>query len=136
MKELLTRLGEYLAGISLPDAPEFDMWALGRRAHYQQRYEQALADLVERLSQEARYADALPWAQRLIQSSPLAEAAHLQLMRIYALSGRRDAALAHYEQYRRILELELQIEPGPTAVALHASVVGGRLARSVRTPAL
>jgi DNA-binding SARP family transcriptional activator len=119
--------GEYLAGMSLPDAPEFEMWMLGRRAHYQQRYEQALADLVERLIQAARYAEALPWAQRLIQSNPLAEAAHLQLMRTYALNGQRDAALAHYQQYRRMLKVELQSEPDPTAVALHTNVVGGRL---------
>jgi DNA-binding SARP family transcriptional activator len=119
---------EYLAGMSLPDAPEFDMWVLGRRAHYQQRYEQALADLVERLVQEARYAHALPWAQRLVQSNPLADEAAFQLLQIYALSGRRDAALAHYELYRRMLKVKLQTEPGPTVVALHASVVSGRLA--------
>jgi DNA-binding SARP family transcriptional activator len=119
--------GEYLAGMNLPDAPEFEMWMLGRRAHYQQRYEQALADLVERLIEAARYAEALAWAQHLIQSNPLAEAAHLQLIRTYALNGQRNAALAHYQQYRRMLKVELQSEPDPTAEALHANVVGGRL---------
>ncbi|HET9224292.1 MAG TPA: bacterial transcriptional activator domain-containing protein [Roseiflexaceae bacterium] len=119
--------GEYLAGMSLSDAPEFEMWALGRRAHYQQRYEQALVDLVERLIQAARYAEVLPWAQRLIQSNPLAEAAHLQLMRAYALNGQRHAALAHYQQYRRLLKVELQSEPDSMAFALHASGSGGGL---------
>jgi DNA-binding SARP family transcriptional activator len=113
--------GEYLAGVSLPDAPEFEMWLLSRRVHYQQRYEQALAALVERLIREARYADALPWAQRLLQSNPLAEDANLQLVRLYALSGRRDAALMHYQQYRRMLQVVFQAEPD-LAVALRVGV--------------
>lgn len=109
--------GEYLAGLSMPDAPEFEMWLIGRRAHYQGRYEQALADLVERMVREDRHDDALPWAQRLVQSNPLAEEPNLQLMRIYARCGRHDAALAHYEQYRRLLVAELRIDPGPPAAA-------------------
>src|SRR5262245_48963312 len=51
--------GEYLAGLNLPDAPEFDLWLLGRQAYYRQRYEQALSSLVERLIGQGRTADAV-----------------------------------------------------------------------------
>ncbi len=112
--------------MSLPDAPEFDMWVLGRRAYYQQRYEQALAEVAARLAREAHYEEALAWAQRLAQSNPLTEGAHMQVMQLYALNGRREAALAHYEQYRRLLRLELRAEPGPAAIALHAELASGR----------
>jgi predicted ATPase/DNA-binding SARP family transcriptional activator/Tfp pilus assembly protein PilF len=119
--------GDYLADISLPDAPEFDMWLLGQRAHYRQRYELALTRLVERLTQHEQYAQALPWAQRLVQSDALAEPANLHLIRLYALNGQRAAALAHYEQYRRLLHAEIQAAPGPHATALHAEIAAGRM---------
>jgi predicted ATPase/DNA-binding SARP family transcriptional activator len=119
--------GEYLADVSLPDAPEFDMWLLGRRAHYRQRYELALARLVDRLIQHEQYAQALPWAQQLVQSDALAEPANLQLIRLYALNGQRTAALAHYEQYHRLLRTEIQAPPSPEAAALHAEIAADRL---------
>jgi LuxR family transcriptional regulator, maltose regulon positive regulatory protein len=119
--------GEYLTGMSLPDAPEFDLWLLGRQAYYRQRYEHALTGLVERLIREERTTDAIVWAQRLVQSDALAEPANLQLMRLYALNGQRAAALAHYEQYRRLLHAEIQAEPGSEAAILYAEIAAGRV---------
>jgi predicted ATPase/DNA-binding SARP family transcriptional activator len=124
--------GEYLADISLPDAPEFDMWLLGRRAYYRQRYEHAVGDCVERMIQHEQYAPALAWAQRLVESNVLAEETNLQLIRLYALTGQRDAALAHYERYRRLLYAEIQAEPGLAVSALYAEIMARRVAAKPR----
>jgi DNA-binding SARP family transcriptional activator len=118
--------GVYLADIALPDAPEFEMWLLGQRAHYQRRYEQALSSLVEQLVRHGRYADALPCAQWLVQNDALAEPANLQLIRLYARNGQYDAALGHYEQYRQLLYAELQAEPSPAAHALYTEILARR----------
>src|SRR5690606_7341374 len=99
--------GEYLADISLPDAPEFEVWLLGERARYQQLYEEGLAALIDELMQRGQYADALPWARQLLQSNPLSAQAILYLMQLYVQTGQREAALAQYEQYRQRLRAEL-----------------------------
>jgi DNA-binding SARP family transcriptional activator len=62
--------GEFLSGLSLSDAPEFDFWLLGERARLQQLYEQGLSRLVEGLISLGQYAEAIPWAQRLVESEP------------------------------------------------------------------
>ena len=46
-------------------------------------------------------------------------------MRLLALDGQRAEALVQYERCRRILRLELGVEPEPETVALHARIRDG-----------
>jgi DNA-binding SARP family transcriptional activator len=71
--------GEFLAGTTLSDAPEFELWLLGERARLQQLYERGLAEIVERLIAADRYAPAVQRVQQLVQSNPLLEEAHVRL---------------------------------------------------------
>ena len=117
--------GDFLTDLTLPDAPDFDLWLLGQRAHYQRLYEQGLTTAVTRLTQDERWPDALPWAQRLVQIDPLLEEAHLQLAKLYAHLGQRDAALDQLDHCTKILHDELAVEPTPALVDLRAAVTSG-----------
>lgn len=70
----------------------------------------------------ALYPEALGYARRLLSLDRLEESAHRLVMRLYALSGQRAAALRQYEDCRRILKAELYAEPEEETLSLVASV--------------
>jgi DNA-binding SARP family transcriptional activator/tetratricopeptide (TPR) repeat protein len=127
--------GQLLQALALPDAPEFELWLLGQRADYQQRYATALHELVHRLIQNSQWEEALPYAQTLVRSDPLIEEAHARLIWLYAATGQREAALAQFEQCRTILRQELAVAPTPELLTLHQDIVQGRLNIGARKPA-
>lgn len=117
-----TYRGEFLAGLVLPDAPEFELWLLGQRAHLQRLYERGLDHLVQRLIQEQAYETAVTWAQRLVETNPLLEEGHMNLIWLYARRGQRQAALDQYAYCRSLLRRELAVEPMPELVRLVESI--------------
>jgi DNA-binding SARP family transcriptional activator len=114
--------GDLLAALSLPDSSEFELWLLGEQARFRSLYESALSHLVARLIAQRDYARALPWAQRLVQTAPLLEEAHVRLIWLYGQTGQRQTALAQYEQCRAILWRELAVEPTPEITAVYEAV--------------
>ncbi|MCB8966559.1 MAG: tetratricopeptide repeat protein [Ardenticatenaceae bacterium] len=118
--------GEFLEGLTLNDAPEFEIWLLGERTRLRNQYERALLTLVNRHQAAGEAAAALPYAQRLVQSNPLLEEGQAHLIRLYAQLGQREAALAQYEQCRHFLQQELAVVPAPELQALYEDIRAGR----------
>ena len=73
------------------------------RERWHERVAHVLADLTARSRERQVWDAGLGWADQLLVLDPWREAAHQEKMRLLALSGRRDTALAHYQIYRRIL---------------------------------
>lgn len=121
--------GEFLEGLTLPDAPEFELWLLGQRAQARHLLERGLLALVQRLSQDGQYDTAVVHARQLLQHNPLLEEAHAQLIWLYAQTGQRDAALRQYEQCRGLLQNELGVEPTDSLQQLQTAILSGELAR-------
>lgn len=131
--------GEFLEGMTLPDAPEFELWLLGQRAHARRLLERGLLALVQRLSERGEYESATRYAHQLLQHNPLLEDAHVQLVWLYAQTGQRQAALRQYDRCRSLLQTELGVEPTSELQTLQAAIVSGELARPVNraeTPVL
>lgn len=130
--------GQFLDGMALPDAPEFELWLLGERARLQRLYERGLNHLVSRLGDTGEYEGAVARAQQLLQSNSLLEEAHAHLIWLYARTGRREAALEQYVRCRDLLADELAVEPTPELQRLRDDVVAGRITPSptlLATPA-
>src|SRR5918994_394232 len=89
--------GDFLEGFSLRDSPDFDDWQMGEAGALERELASALRRLVELLVSRGDIEHALPRAQRWLELDPLHEPAHRELIRLYAWSGDRAAAL---EQYR------------------------------------
>lgn len=104
-------LGPFLEGFALADNPDFAEWLLGKRAYYQRQVLKALRELALRGEQAGDYEGGLRYARRQLEIEPWLEEAHQQVMRLLALNGQRGAALAHYEECRRILAKDLGVEP-------------------------
>ncbi len=91
----------------------YDDWILPLRERLRQAFAGALEQLVERLENERDLHAAIGYVQRLLQHDPLREETHRRLIRLYALSGDRAAALRAYHACATILQRELDVEPGP-----------------------
>jgi DNA-binding SARP family transcriptional activator len=118
--------GEFLQGLALPDAPEFELWLLGERVRFIQLHEKGLTELVERLTSQEQYPEAILRTRQLIQANPLLERAHVRLISLYAWTGQRQAALEQYERCRKLLLRELAVEPSPELHALQQEILAGR----------
>jgi predicted ATPase len=101
-------------------------WATDRRGALRISYLTLLARLAELYEERGDRARAIATLQRLLMAEPAQEPAHVQLMRLHALSGERKQALAQFEQLRTVLEKELAIQPDPLASALATAIRDGR----------
>jgi predicted ATPase/DNA-binding SARP family transcriptional activator len=114
--------GDFLAGVLVRDAPDFDEWLLAQRLRLREQAIHALHVLGDLYLAQAQYGRAIDCATRLLALDAWREAAHRQLMTALAHSGRRVAALAQYESCRQVLLAELGIEPAEETTALAARI--------------
>ncbi|HEY76368.1 MAG TPA: tetratricopeptide repeat protein [Thermoflexia bacterium] len=96
----------------------YDDWALLERERLREIYLGALERLIILYKQWKEYGRALTYAQQLAAADPLREKAHRELMRLYHLVGRSQAALEQYSRLCELLDRELGIEPTSVTTAL------------------
>ncbi|GAB4444995.1 MAG: hypothetical protein OHK0015_46900 [Chloroflexi bacterium OHK40] len=132
--------GALLDRLSIPGAPEFDLWLLSERAHVQRRLTLALQRLSEYAAAARQFDAAIGYARALVNASPLLEEAHARLIRLYLQIGQQSAALAQFEQCCDLLGRELAVAPSCEFLALRetisASDAGWPAAHASPTPAL
>jgi DNA-binding SARP family transcriptional activator len=117
--------GPFLDGFSLPDSPEFDLWASQQRERWERLALQMLAALVDALALDGDYAGAIAYAQRALAIDELAEDVQRRLMELYALAGQRSAALRQYERCITVLERDLGVDPAPETQAVYRALLRG-----------
>ncbi len=117
---------EFLTGLELPDSPEFELWLLGRRAHYRRLALKGWRYLADHAAGTGRTDEAIGWLQTLLRHEPLQEESHAQLIRLYTQTGQRQAALRQYELCAGLLRTELAVEPTAELQAIYQPVRYGR----------
>lgn len=130
--------GDFLSGFSLRDTPSFDDWQMFQT----ETLRGELASVLERLghgySAREDYITAISHVRRWLELDPLQEPAQRQLMRLYAWSGQRNAALRQYGECVGVLERELGIPPQAATTELYSAIREDRLpppAAEFRIPA-
>ncbi len=103
--------GPFLADIVLPDCPGFEDWLIPKRESLHRHALDLLARLADCRERGGDHRGALPYALRYVEMEPWSEAGQARVMRLYALDGRREAALSQYETCRQALERELGVAP-------------------------
>lgn len=116
--------GEFLEGLVAPSL-SYEEWLLGEQERYREAVLRALRELVEHALTTGDYETGIRYARRLVRIDPLSEEAHRKLIRLYALSGRRGRALAHYDSLVDLLDRELGVEPLEETTALCLSIRDG-----------
>jgi DNA-binding SARP family transcriptional activator/predicted ATPase len=123
--------GDFLAGLSLKDSPEFDEWQFFQTESLRQELASVLERLSRELASQAAFDAAIGHARRWLSLDPLREPAHRWLMRLYALAGHRAAALRQYQECAELLRKELAAEPEAETQALYAEISKGPQPRRV-----
>lgn len=122
-EEMIARYrGEFLTGFSVDDSTAFEEWAVVKREQCRRRMLSTLRELAEAYTQRGQYEQALPFARQRIELDPWDEAAHQQLIQLLALTDQRCAALAQYENCRRILQAELGVAPTAVTTTLYQNI--------------
>ena len=114
--------GDFLAGFSLGDGPDFDDWTASQRELWRRR----LGLIFDRLSEiqfaGGEFASVTETTARWITLDALNETAYRRKMRAHFAAGERGQALETYEACRTILAAELKVEPEPATEALVALI--------------
>ncbi|MBN1657816.1 MAG: tetratricopeptide repeat protein [Anaerolineae bacterium] len=117
---------DLLAGFSLRDAPAFDDWQMFQAEALRLELGDALAAVTHACIEATDLARAVEHARRRVALDPLNEAAHMQLMIVYAMMGDRAAALRQYEVCVRAIRKELGAEPDSDVELLRADILAGQ----------
>jgi DNA-binding SARP family transcriptional activator/tetratricopeptide (TPR) repeat protein len=86
---------------------------------------QAVEDSIDARLHLRQYGQLIPQLRDLVETEPLREHLHAQLMRALAHTGRRAEALQVYRRAHRTLVEHLGIEPGPELRDLHHRILTG-----------
>lgn len=100
-----------LAGDLLPGWDE--EWVVAERERYRQLRLHALEDLCAVRRTASRYSEALRLGLVAVQSEPLRETAHRQVIQVHLAEGNAGEALRQYDQFRKLLHAELGLPPSP-----------------------
>lgn len=117
-------------GDLLPDDP-YAEWSLIPRDTLRRRYKEASFALASYYNKTRDFADAIALLTPLLTHDPSDELIHRELMRLYALVGRRHDALRQYQTCVDILASELDLEPEPATTALYTQILNGQISPPV-----
>lgn len=124
--------GDFLAGFTLRDSPEFDDWQYVTAENLRGKLGEAL-DVLSRLYQERGEIEAaLERARRWVALDQLNEAAHRRLMALHAQAGQRNAAVRQFRALERILKEELNAKPEEESYQLLQRIQAGELVERVQ----
>jgi len=119
--------GEFLAGFSLPECPDFEEWLQIRREALHLRAIALLARLSDCHDRAGAHAKSLPFALRFLELEPWNEKGLRRAMRLFALNGQGATALAQYETCCRVLKRELGVLPSEETLVLAERIRCGEL---------
>jgi DNA-binding SARP family transcriptional activator/predicted ATPase len=110
--------GDFLDGLSLPDAPDFEDWLLLQRESWRRQANTVFDRLSEWQTEAGELENALETTNRWVEHDLLNEMAHTRLMQLHSALGDRSAALQAFERCRTVLERELSAEPSSETMVL------------------
>jgi len=119
--------GDFMAGFTLRDSPGFDDWQREQGEHLRHELAATLEKLSRGYAAQGDLEAAIGYARRWLSLDPLREAAHRHVMRLYAQSGQRAAAIAQYRACRDHLRRELALPPSQETVQLYRQIRENRL---------
>jgi DNA-binding SARP family transcriptional activator len=102
-------------------------WSLLQREQLSQTYLTMCRALANYYLDNTNYEDAAKWAKAILKENRCDEAAHRQLIQIYAAQGRRSEALQQYQRCERVLREELEVQPLPETVRLLQALLANEL---------
>jgi DNA-binding SARP family transcriptional activator len=116
---------DLLGDLDFDDLPELAAWVGAERQKWREQRDAALAAAAAFCEKTGAVARGIVYAQRLIESDPLAEHTQRRLMRLHYLRGDRAAAIAAFERFEMRLKDEQGTGPSAETVELLATIERG-----------
>jgi predicted ATPase/DNA-binding SARP family transcriptional activator/DNA-binding CsgD family transcriptional regulator len=112
--------GELLPG------DRYEEWAQERREQLRRLYLDLLVELAKLHEGRGEDGPAIEALRTAVAIEPSLEQAHVDLMRLHAVYGRRGEALAQYERLQETLRRKLGADPDASVRALREEIAAGR----------
>ena len=126
----LPNLGrELLEGLSFPSSPSFDVWLQAERRRIEATSRAVLHEAALARLAAADRDGAVELAGRLLTLEPLAETAHVLLVRCLAAAGDGVGAARQVAACRQLFQRELGVQPGAALVAALHTMTATAVAR-------
>jgi DNA-binding SARP family transcriptional activator/pimeloyl-ACP methyl ester carboxylesterase len=113
---------DFMTGFSLSDATGYDEWQFFQAEDLRSSLIVALKHLIEAHNARGEYTQAIPYARRWLSLDTMHEPMHRLLMKLYAWSGQQSAALRQFQECKRILLEELNVQPEAETQALYEAI--------------
>ena len=120
--------GPFMKGFFLDGSLPFEDWLHWKREHLEQEVLIALQKLTEHYETTKEYERAVYYAQKRLNIRPEQEKGNRELMRLLALNGEKEKAIAQFKRYEHTLFQELQITPDTETQQLYELICRDRLA--------
>jgi len=114
-----------LDGLTLSDAPDFEIWLTTERERLAQLVARALDSLVKAQRANNDWRAVIETATRALTFDNLQEPMHRALMEAHARLGERAEALRQYDTLSAALERELGVKPLPETDKLRQAIIDG-----------
>jgi DNA-binding SARP family transcriptional activator/tetratricopeptide (TPR) repeat protein len=111
--------GQFLDGVFIKSAPEFDQWASAERSRLGRAHLDAVGRLARSAEASGDYISAAEWWRRAAAAEPLSGRVALSLMKVLAHSGDVTAAIQHARVHEAVVKGELD-SPADDAVLAFA----------------
>lgn len=110
---------EFMDGFSVPGCEEFDTWLRQKRFDFSEKFENNIRLRIQSQKQHKKWDDVAHCLKLLIKKDSFDEKNYLQLMQLYASTGRTSKAFKLFSTLKQILNQELGASPGQEIMELH-----------------
>jgi PAS domain S-box-containing protein len=119
--------GEFMAGFSLADCPDFEEWLQTQRESLLHHSLNLLDTLSKHHQLEGNYRKALTFSLRHVELNPWDECAQRQVIQLYVLNGQNSAAIRHYDATCQLYKKELSVLPSVETQSLAGCIFNKEL---------
>ncbi|MCB9157104.1 MAG: tetratricopeptide repeat protein [Caldilineaceae bacterium] len=117
---------DFLAGLAIDDAPDFEQWQLFEGQAFQRDLGWALERYTHGLHVQGATRAALAVAERWRQLDALHEPPRQWLMQLHAELGATQEALREYQTYTELLQQEMGLTPSSACTQLYQQIRSGQ----------
>ena len=118
--EEVQKLGlEFMDSFSIPGSEEFEFWLRQKRFDCAEKFEKNVRLRIQSQKQSKNWEDVAQCLKLLINKDSLDEKNYLQLMQLYAATGRTSKAFKLFSTLKQMLHQELGTSPGQEVMELH-----------------
>ncbi|MEM7335487.1 MAG: tetratricopeptide repeat protein [Chloroflexota bacterium] len=127
--------GAFLEGFHIRESRRFEEWVTIERERYQRLAILGWQQLIQYHLQNGNYAAGIENTVRLLETDPLNEQAHRQMMLLLAKNNQRHTALQQYDTCVRLLDDELGVPPSVETTHLFEQIRTSQITKLHNLPA-